>query len=134
MGDSICYIFGRWGTPKFLKKTAVFLGLNAEKMNRARMLFDSNPVKTISLSKIILGIGVAGIYMAGNAKIPFIKFFRICLTTSAVQYIFYVGAGLLFGSAYLQINHYLNYFSTISILAAMALLLFLFIKSMLKKL
>ena len=134
VGDSFCYSLGRWGKSKLLQKIIKRLGLNKNKMDRIRVFFDSNPAKTISLSKIILGIGVAGIIFAGNARIPYNKFFRICLVTSAVQYIFYLGIGILFGHAYIQINHYLNYFASISILAAIAFLLFYFIKSMLNKL
>jgi membrane-associated protein len=133
IGDSICYSLGRWGVPGFLKKIGYRFGLNPKRMDRARFLFDSNPITTISLSKIILGIGVTGIYMAGNAKIPYYKFIRICLVTSMIQYIFYLGIGLLFGHAYIQISHYLNYFASICIITVLAVILFYFIKSMLKK-
>jgi membrane protein DedA with SNARE-associated domain len=97
------------------------------------IFFDSNPIKTISLSKITLGMGVVGIYLAGNARIPYKKFISICLITSMVQYIFYLGIGLLFGHAYIQINHYLNYFASLSIIIALAVILFISIRSMLKK-
>ena len=102
-------------------------------MDSARFFFEANPNRTISLSKVVLGVGVAGIFMAGNAKVPYNKFIRICLVTSALQYIVYIGIGLLFGQAYIQINHYLNYFASLSIIAAIAIFLFFFIKSKLKK-
>ena len=133
IGDSICYSLGRWGVPGFLRKIGYRIGLNPKGMDRARFLFDSNPITSISLSKIILGVGVTGIYMAGNARIPYHKFLRICLVTSMIQYIFYLGIGLLFGHAYIQISHYLNYFASICIITGLAVILFLFIKSMLKR-
>jgi membrane-associated protein len=133
IGDSICYMFGRWGVPEFIKKISSSFGLTLEKINRTRIFFNSNPNKTIFLSKITLGIGIAGIYLAGNARVPYNKFIAICLVTSAIQYVVYLGIGLLFGSAYIQINHYLNYFASFSILAAMAIFLFFFIKSKFKK-
>jgi membrane protein DedA with SNARE-associated domain len=133
IGDSICYSLGRWGVPGFMKKIGYRIGLNPKRIDRARFLFDSNPVTTISLSKIILGVGVTGIYMAGNARVPYYKFLRICLVTSMIQYLFYLGIGMLFGRAYIQISHYLNYFESISIIAALTIILFFFIKSMLKK-
>ncbi len=132
-GDSICYSIGRWGKSKFLKKAGNWFGVNAEKTDRVRSIFNSNPVKTISLSKIVLGIGVAGIYLAGNARIPYRKFISICLVTSAVQYIVYLTIGILFGGAYKRINHYLNYFASISIIAGAAIILFIFIRSIRKK-
>ena len=133
IGDSIMYSLGRWGVPKFLKKTVFRFGFSSGKINRARDVYESNPNMTISLSKIILGIGVAGIYLAGNAKIPFKKFIGICLTTSVLQYIVYLSIGLLFGHAYIQISHYLNYFASATIIAALMVILFFFIRTMLKK-
>ena len=136
IGDSLVYMLGRYGKskPLFLAKIKRRIGLTDAKMERARAYFEANPRKTISLSKIILGIGVAGIYMAGNAKVAYSKFISICLLTSAAQYIFYVGLGYLFGQAYVQINQYLNFFASFSIVLAIALILFFVIKSKLKKL
>jgi membrane-associated protein len=132
-GDSICYTFGRWGVPGFLKKIATGIGIRHENINKVRAYFDSNPNRTISLSKITLGIGIAGIYLAGNARIPYDRFIRICLITSALQYIVYLGIGILFGDAYLQISHYLNFFAALTIITALAIILLYIIKSIRKK-
>lgn len=132
-GDSIVYLLGRWGKSPRLRKISRWLGLTDIKLERARVFFEANPNKTISLSKIILGVGVAGIYMAGHAKIAYNKFIGICLVTSALQYIFYIGTGFLFGEAYKQISHYLDYFATVSILGALAIAVFFFVQSKLKK-
>ena len=134
IGDSLVYIIGRWGLPVSLKRIAKKLGFNSQKINRARAYFDANPNKTVALSKITLGIGVAGIYLAGNAHIPYFRFLRICLVTSALQYIVYLGIGLLFGSAYQQISHYLNFFAAGTLVAAFAIVLVYFIKSIRQKL
>ncbi|MDN3656706.1 DedA family protein [Ferruginibacter paludis] len=132
-GDSIVYMLGRRGKSPRLRKISRWLGLTDNKMDRARIFFESNPNKTISLSKIILGVGVAGIYMAGHAKIAYNKFIGICLITSALQYIVYIGTGFLFGEAYKQISHYLDYFATLTILGAVAIALFFIVKTKLKK-
>jgi membrane-associated protein len=133
-GDSLCYMFGRWGVPVFIKKIAKQFGLKPERINYIRKYFDANPNKTISLSKITLGIGVAGIYLAGNAGIPYYRFIRICFITSALQYIVYLGIGILFGDAYKQISHYLNFFAAFTLVIAFAILLLYFIKSIRQKL
>ncbi|MEO6356534.1 MAG: DedA family protein [Ferruginibacter sp.] len=132
-GDSIVYTFGRWGKSPALRKISKWFGFTDAKMERARIFFEANPNKTISLSKIILGVGVAGIYMAGHAKIAYNKFIGICLITSALQYIVYISTGFLFGEAYKQISRYLDYFATLTLLCAVAIMLFFFIKSKLKK-
>lgn len=133
-GDSGCYMFGRLGVPGFLKRIAKRFGLKPEKVDRVRAYFDSNPNKTIALSKITLGIGIAGIYLAGNVRIPYHRFIRICLITSALQYVVYLSIGLLFGSAYKQISNYLNFFAASSIVTLLAIILFYFVKSYRKKL
>ncbi len=133
IGDSACYAFGRLGVPKFIKKIARWFGVNDKSINRIRTLFNSNPNKIIALSKIVLGIGVAGIYLAGNSRVLFSKFFIICLVVSAVQYVFYLGLGLTFGNAYLHINRYLNNFASFNIIAAAAIILIILIRYLLKK-
>jgi membrane protein DedA with SNARE-associated domain len=133
IGDSTCYAFGRLGVPKFIKKIASRFGLNNNNISRVRILFNLNPTKIVALSKIALGIGVAGIYLAGNSRVPFSKFLLICLVVSAIQYVFYLGLGLLFGNAYLLINKYLNNFASFNIIAAIAIILIISIKYLLKK-
>jgi membrane-associated protein len=133
IGDSVVYTFGRWGAPTFIKKMARGFGMKPGKINSVRAYFDANPNKTISLSKITLGIGVAGIYLAGNTKIPYERFIRICLVTSALQYIIYLGIGLLFGDAYKQIDHYLNFFAALTVTVTLVIVLFYITKSIRKK-
>ena len=133
IGDSICYMMGRFGTPKLVRKIGRLFGLHAEKIERVKIFFYSNPIRTISLSKIILGVGVAGIFMTGKAKAPYDKFIKICLVTSMIQYVAYIGIGLIFGSAYIQINRYLNYFASFVIIIAIAIILFFCIRTILKK-
>ena len=133
VGDSACYAFGRIGVPRFIKRIARWMGLKDENISRVRILFNSNPTKIVALSKIILGIGVAGIYLAGNSKVPFSKFLLICLVVSAIQYIFYLGLGLLFGTAYLHINHYLDNFASFNIIAAIGIIIIFLIRFLLRK-
>jgi membrane protein DedA with SNARE-associated domain len=134
IGDSLVYVFGRWGAPPFLKRMFKGLGVNSSKIYQVRSYFDLNPNKTISLSKITLGIGFAGLYIAGNAKVPYLRYIIICLITSALQYIVYLGIGLIFGAAYIQISHYLDFFSALIIVLVLAIILVCLIKSRTKKL
>jgi membrane-associated protein len=133
IGDSIVYMFGRWGVPTFIKKLVKGLDINPGKINKVRAYFDSNPNRTISLSKVTLGIGIAGIYLAGNTKIPYERFIRICLVASALQYVVYLSIGLLFGDAYKQIDHYLSFFAALTITVTLTVILFYIIKSIRKK-
>lgn len=132
-GDTIVYSLGRWGKPTLLSKVGKWIGLETSKIERVRTIYTFNPVRTIALSKIVLGIGVAGIFLAGNTRVLYQKFIGICLVTSVLQYIFYTGMGYLFGGAYLQINQYLNYFAAITVIVGAAIILFFIIRSIRKK-
>jgi membrane protein DedA with SNARE-associated domain len=131
-GDSLCYLLGKWGVPRVLKVLARKLGLSQGSIDSVRTYFDTNPNKIISLSKITLGIGFAGIYLAGNTGVPYQRFIRICLITSLLQYVVYLGIGFLFGSAYEQISHYLNFLAALTIVTALAILILYFVKSIRK--
>src|ERR1700693_5824376 len=48
MGDTLCYSLGRWGVPGFIKKIGYWFGVNPKTIHRARIYFDSNPIRTIS--------------------------------------------------------------------------------------
>lgn len=133
VGDSLCYMLGRFGLPEFLKSTLKKLGFKPINMDAARSYFNANHLKAISLSKITLGIGFAGIYFAGNAKVPYRKFIWVCLVTSALQYIVYLSIGILFGSAYKKISHYIDFLTAIIIVTALTIILFIFLKSYFKK-
>lgn len=134
VGDSLSYMFGRWGIPSFLKPFVKRFGPKPGKMEVVRAYFNANPKKTIALSKITLGIGIAGIYLAGNSKVPYDRFIRICLVTSAMQFIVYMGIGMLFGSAYKQISHYLDLFAAIAIVTVLSVLVIYFIRLIVKRL
>jgi membrane-associated protein len=129
-GDSFVYALGRWGKSCSTGRWQRLMGISGAKIERARTYFGNNPVKTVSLSKITLGVGVAGIFLAGNARLPYRKFIAICLGTSAVQYIIYLGIGLLFGRAYKEINLYLNYIATAAIIVSFAVISVYILKSL----
>lgn len=134
IGDSFYYGLGKWRSRKLPPR--VFRGFipSTQKVEKVRHYFDTNPIRTIFLSKVTLGIGVAGLYMAGNAKIPYKKFLLICFGASLIQCTAYVLIGFMFGAAYQRIGNLLNNFATFTIGAALATALFFFIKSRLQKL
>lgn len=132
-GDSLCYLLGRVGMPGILKKGARWLGFTTESITSVKLFYDTNPNKIISLSKLTPGVGFAGIYLAGNIKIPYKKFIRICLITSILQYVIYLGTGIVFGNAYLQVSRYMNIASALCIVVAITVFLLLVIHHKRKK-
>lgn len=129
VGDSLYYWLGRLGNAPRLQKLIKWLGLTPERLERVKGFIDTNPYKTISLSKIILGIGVAGLFLAGKSKLSYLRFFSICLLASSVICAGYFSLGVFFGKAAEQINQYLNYFASISIVTAIAVFIIFKIRS-----
>jgi membrane-associated protein len=129
VGDSLYYSLGRSGNTGFVKKFGSLVGINDAAIAKALVFFDTNPGKTISLSKIILGVGVAGLFLAGHIKVPFKNFLLICICTSIVQCSMYLCVGMFFGKAYQQINTCLNYFAATGIIILFMILLFYGIKA-----
>lgn len=134
IGDSFYYGLGWWHGRKLTPRALRRFIPSTQKLEMVRHYFDANPVRTIFLSKVILGIGLAGLYMAGNAKISYKKFLLICLGASLCQCTVYLIIGYLFGTAYRRIGSLLNSFATLTIGAALAAAIFFFIKSKLQKL
>jgi membrane-associated protein len=134
VSDSACYLLGRLTARGRPGKLARRMGITSERMVRWQTWLRDNPIKTISLSKITLGIGPAGIFMAGRAQIPYGRFLPICIGTSAVQYFFYLLAGLLLGHGYLILTRYLNIAGALIIAAAIAGFVLLLTRSYLKRL
>jgi membrane-associated protein len=132
IGDFIYYSLGRWSQRRFLEKLINRLGVQQGKLESVRIFFQGNPGKTILFSKIFLGVGILGLVMAGNAKLPFRIFLRMCLIVTLAQSAVYLSIGLLFGQAFIQINQYLNWLAATGIISFLAILVFLGIRSLRK--
>lgn len=134
IGDSIYYALGRYGRSRKLEKLSVWLGLTPERLLKAKEYASANSNKMISLSKVIFGVGVAGLLLAGRAKIPYPRFYKVCLLTSFVQSAAYLTIGWFFGIFYQKISQYLDYASSIIIVITLGIIVFYFIKTKLNKL
>lgn len=128
--DSFCFFLGRRGVPEALKKIAYRMGFTPERIGRIRHFIQTHPKSFIPLSKITLGIGVLGVYMTGSSGISYKTFICICLVTSLCQYVFYLGIGVLFGHAYMRINHYINYVGSFFIILFFTVIVFYSIQSL----
>jgi membrane protein DedA with SNARE-associated domain len=129
MGDSLVYALGRWGGHRVLTSpVGRFLGITDEKIEKARVFYHRHHDKTVFLSKIIHGVGPAGLFTGGALKIPYGRYFQVCLLTTLAQSAVLLVIGIVFGSAYVTINQYLNIYAAVALIVAGIAALYFVIK------
>lgn len=125
IGDTAFYYLG-YGGKTILNKYGSFLGITQERLEQAKRYFETKHQKAIILSKIIHGVGIAGLVTAGILRIPYRRYIKSCITVTIPQSAVLVLTGVLFGHAYLQIGKYLDYFAATISVVALAIVAFLF--------
>lgn len=124
VGDGIFYYIGYQGKNLFR-----YFKISEEKIEKAKTYFEKNHQKAIAGSKILWGIGTAGLIAAGALHVPYRKYFKTCAMYSLGQSFVMLLLGILFGQAYEIIGKYFDYYAAlVSILALVILLFFVFIK------
>ncbi len=126
IGDTLFYITGRWGGP-LLHRHGSKIGLSDERLASAHRYYEEHHRKAIIISKIVHGIGVAGLVTAGSMKVPFGKYIAATSLVSVLQSVVLLVVGILFGHAYLQIGRYLDYFAAGASVAALMAIVFYFL-------
>lgn len=123
-GDGIFYYIGHKG-----KKLFRYFKINEEKIEKAKIYFENNHKKAIAGSKIMWGIGTAGLIAAGALHVPYKRYFKTCALYSLAQSFIMIMLGVFFGQAYEIIGKYFNYYSSIiSVVALAAILFFIFMR------
>ncbi len=110
-GDTIFYCLGRWGK-KYVLKYRIF-GVTEEKLNTAEKYFGEHHNKAIAASKLIHGIGLAGLLSAGALKIPFGRYLRTCLWVTMAQSGALLLIGFFSGYAYVKVFVFLDNYAKI---------------------
>lgn len=132
-GDSFYYALGHWSRKGFVKRLGEFFGLSQHRLTRMDGYFGNHFFRSVAISKIILGVGFTGLFIMGKLHLPYKKFVGFCFLVSLIQCGFYLIIGWFFGSFYAQINRYLGYFASLSIVLFLSILLIFFIRSKLKR-
>jgi len=121
IGDAILYWVGRKGG-----RTLRFFRVKEKTLEEAKKYFETNHKKALIMSKLIHGLGFTGLVAAGVLRVPYKKYFTFCGTVSAVQSTVLLVLGILFGSAYMKIAKYFDYYAaTGSAIIVVAIIWFL---------
>lgn len=128
IGDGIYYYIGYSG-----KKLFRFIKINEEKIVKAKLYFENNHKKAIAGSKIMWGIGTAGLITAGALHVPYKRYFKTCALYSMAQSLIMILLGVFFGQSYVLIGKYFNYYAAASSIIVLFVLLFVFFQYYRKK-
>ena len=128
VGDTLQYVLGRAGGPLVFKYIAPYFGATPEKIEKSKEYFHSRRNRAIFFSKLIHGIGSAGLMAAGSLHIPYKKYIGICFVISLFQSAVLLSIGILAGHTYLQLARYLDYFGAGTLTLGLGVLVYLGIK------
>ncbi len=126
-GDTLYYVIGRFlGQNTFFLWLGRHMGVTEERLTKGREYFAQHGYKTIMVSKLAQGLGPIGLVAAGSTKVPYVKYMLMCFSVTCLQSAIFLMIGILFGHAYDQIGHYLNYFAgAVSVVLFSFLLLYM---------
>ena len=109
IGDTVLYVFGRWGRPLF-SKAVVRIGVSSSKKDYIADQYVRHSHRAIVISKLIHGVGFTGLIVAGGLRVPYLSFFAVSIIVTISQSAVLVAVGMLSGSAYQSFAAYLGYF------------------------
>lgn len=128
IGDAIYYYIGYSG-----KRMFHYFKINEEKVEKAKLYFKNNHKKAIAGSKIMWGIGTAGLIAAGALHVPYKRYFKTCALYSLAQSFIMILLGVFFGQSYVIIGKYLDYYTAGASIIALFVILFIFFQIYRKK-
>lgn len=132
IGDTVLYLFGHFAGKRggviFIERYGKYLGVNAGKIERARKYFAQSHFKAVAFSKLIHGIGSAGLVAAGVLEVPYFAFIKTCFIITLAQATLFLTIGIFFGSAYVKIGEYLDFFAATTFAVAALMIVFIILR------
>ena len=132
IGDALYYGLGRFGSG-FLHRHGHWVGVTTERLQRTKTVYQDHHFKAVALSKLIYGIGLAGMIVAGSLKVPYRRFIVAASLVSVVQSAALLLIGIFFGYAYVQIEQYLNDFAAAASVSAAVIIFMLAVRHVRKQ-
>lgn len=120
IGDGIYYYVGYSG-----KNLLKYFKVSEEKIEKAKRYYEENHKKAIAGSKIMYGIGTAGLIAAGALRVPYKRYFTTCALFSLGQSFMMILLGIFFGQSYAIIGKYLDYYTAGASVIGIFVLLFI---------
>lgn len=108
VGDVGLYALGRWGLNRLPKRWRDKLGLNRARLVGLAKHFRAQGIRTLVIGKWTHTAGAAVLVAAGLAKYRLWRFLWVNLVATIPKSLFFVGVGYTIGSAYGQIDNWIQ--------------------------
>jgi membrane protein DedA with SNARE-associated domain len=129
LGDIALYAIGRFGAPLLRTRLGRWLGATDARLKQAETFYREHRRRALVASKLIHGIGGAGLIASGILRTRFSDFLWVIIPTVFVQSGVLLLLGVLFGRAYVAFGHGLNEYAAIGSAVVIAVLLYLGIRA-----
>jgi membrane-associated protein len=133
IGDSTYYALGRFGGTALLRRVGPRLGFTTARLEDTRKYFEARRMKMLSLSKLVHGVGVLGLVLAGATRFSYRRFCFGCAAISLAQSGILLALGLVTGHAYEEVGRYLNMYAAALTAVAIAVCAFVIVRRCLAK-
>ncbi|HLD22258.1 MAG TPA: alpha/beta fold hydrolase [Patescibacteria group bacterium] len=127
VGDSLYYVFGRWGKETLIQRWGKYIGITEERVVYLEKHFENHSGKTLLFGKLAHGVGGAVLAAAGVAKTPYTRFLWYNFLGTIPKSLLLLLIGYYFGRTYVQLNTYLDYTAIMSVLLTVVFLLLYFV-------
>jgi membrane protein DedA with SNARE-associated domain len=101
------YLIGKYKGVAFVRKFGKYVGLNDEKIERGRELFNTHGIKILLGAKLTNGFGIiiAILFVSGMYRIDFKKYLAMNFIGEIIWSGVLLGVGYFFGNLYNQIDN-----------------------------
>ncbi|MDO8407692.1 MAG: VTT domain-containing protein [bacterium] len=127
IGDALYYGIGRFGSG-FLHRHGHWIGITSDRLERTKVLYHTHHFKSVVLSKVVYGVGLIGMVVAGSLKMPYKRFMLAASLVSLAQSAILIIIGIFFGYAYVQIEQYLDDFAAAASVSVAVIILMLAVR------
>lgn len=108
VGDSLCYLLGRWGRVAFIERWGRYIGVTHDRIEQVKHHFDRHSGKTLLLGKLLHGIGTSFLVVAGMVRMSYFRFLLFNFIATVPKSLILFLIGYYFGKGISKINSFLE--------------------------
>ncbi len=117
VGDTLFYLFGRFGVRRLPRRWRARLGLGDARLALVTRHFETMGGRTLIIGKLTHTLGALALIAAGLAHMRFLPFLWYNLVATLPKSLFFLLVGYGLGAAYRQVDAWIFWFSLVPLVA-----------------